>query len=84
MMGKSSMFVIPNQMLIMCRPDWGDIWDKSEERKARTKEIEDMVNERKNSGDKAKSEDGREYAMSFVRIELVVVLLLLTCLSTHN
>lgn len=46
-------------------PDWGDTWDKSEERKARTKEIEDMIQERRSSGDKAKSEDDREYAMPF-------------------
>lgn len=49
-------------MLIQNR---GDTWDNSEERKARTKEIEDMVRDRKSSGDKAKAEDNREYAMPF-------------------
>lgn len=47
-------------------PDWGETWTKSEERRTRTSEIEKMVSERLQHGDKEKAEDDREYAMPFL------------------
>lgn len=46
--------------------DWGDVWDESDERKSRSEDIEKMISEKKDHGDKGKVSDDREFAMPFM------------------
>lgn len=43
--------------------DWGDVWASSKEHDERTKEIQQMISERRNASTKGKTDDDREYAM---------------------
>jgi hypothetical protein len=43
--------------------DWGDVWANSEEHKARTREIEEIVSSRRNEAAGQEAKDNREYAM---------------------
>nr|POF17883.1 brefeldin a resistance protein [Quercus suber] len=44
-------------------PDWGDTWQNSEEKRARSQEIESMIEERRNATSGGETSDEREYAM---------------------
>lgn len=53
--------------------EWGDVWDESDERKSRSEEIEKMISEKKEHGDKGKVSDEREFAMPFfVQLKAVI------------
>ena len=43
--------------------DWGDTWAESEEYQDRSREIQQMISERRNLSTKSKTDDNREYAM---------------------
>lgn len=44
--------------------DWGDVWAASAEHETRSREIQEMVAERRNAPTNSKTDDSREYAMS--------------------
>ena len=44
-------------------PDWGDVWDASSERQARTEEIQSLIEKRRNASVQGQIKDEREYAM---------------------
>ena len=43
--------------------DWGDVWASSKEHEERTKEIQQMISDRRNVSTEGKTADSREYAM---------------------
>lgn len=43
--------------------DWGDVWEKSKEREARSREIDDMISQRQKVEQTDSLRDEREYAM---------------------
>ncbi|GME24594.1 ABC transporter-like protein [Neofusicoccum parvum] len=43
--------------------DWGDVWERSSENEQLTKEVQHIISERRQSGNKEKISDDREYAM---------------------
>ncbi|KAI6304094.1 hypothetical protein MCOR22_000612 [Pyricularia oryzae] len=43
--------------------DWGDVWQNSKEREARTREIDDMISQRQQAEQTQSLRDEREYAM---------------------
>lgn len=43
--------------------DWGDVWAASPEHEARSREIQAMIDERRNAPTSSKTDDSREYAM---------------------
>ena len=43
--------------------DWGDVWASSKEHEERSKEIQQMISERRNASTKGQTDDNREYAM---------------------
>ena len=43
--------------------DWGDVWASSEEHKARTREIEEIIQSRRDEKTSQETKDDREYAM---------------------
>lgn len=43
--------------------DWGDVWATSPEHSERSREIENMISERRNASKNPKMDDDREYAM---------------------
>ena len=44
-------------------PDWGDIWNASSEKQARTEEIQTMIEKRRNASTQGQIKDDREFAM---------------------
>lgn len=44
-------------------PDWGDTWQKSDQKQTRTKEIQSMIEDRRNATSSKETNDQREYAM---------------------
>jgi ATP-binding cassette subfamily G (WHITE) protein 2 (SNQ2) len=44
-------------------PDFGDLWEKSEEKKKQQEEIQSMIQDRRQASSGAKTNDDREYAM---------------------
>jgi ATP-binding cassette subfamily G (WHITE) protein 2 (SNQ2) len=46
--------------------DWGDVWASSAEHEERAKEIQQIVEERRNVSSKGKTDDNREYAMPYM------------------
>ena len=53
--------------------DWGDVWANSEDCQERTREIQQMINERRNVSTQGKTNDDREYAMPLSTQILTVV-----------
>lgn len=43
--------------------DFGDVWEESKEKKARTEEIQKLIRERRDADTKGKTNDDREFAM---------------------
>ncbi|KAL8814211.1 MAG: hypothetical protein Q9223_006549 [Gallowayella weberi] len=43
--------------------DWGDVWASSAEREQRSREIQDMIAQRRNAATDSKTDDDREFAM---------------------
>lgn len=43
--------------------DWGDTWQASKEKEARSKEIQEMISSRRDTSNNGKTNDSREYAM---------------------
>lgn len=43
--------------------DWGDVWEKSQEKEARSREIEEMTSSRRNASTTGQTDDSREFAM---------------------
>ncbi|KAI4740950.1 ABC drug exporter AtrF [Aureobasidium sp. EXF-12298] len=44
-------------------PDFGDLWEKSDEKKKQQEEIQSMIQDRRKASNGAKTDDDREYAM---------------------